>query len=143
MHFPSSTSTAPQGMDPKAPDLTDKMLLYSLPTFKKTTSEDNPMPHVSRSCTTAKLALMVSLTMQCHCVEHFASVLSALSSKAISHTGYKDLGLLCGTELGKGEGGYETHTCCPAVIRLAEGAICSRTLCPADHLFQDVRAAVF
>lgn len=132
-------------MDPKVPDLIDKMLLYSLPTFKKTTSENSPMPNVPRSCTTAKLALMVPLTTQCHCVEHFASGLSTVSSQATSHihTGYTDLGLLCGTEPGKGEGGYETHACCTAVIRLAEGAVCSWTLCPADPLFQNVRAAVF
>lgn len=93
---------------------------------------------------TAKLGLMVPLTMQCHHVQHFASGFSAVSSQAISHiyVGYKDLGLLYGLPLGKGEGGYETHACCTAVMRLAEGATCPWTLCPADPLFLDVRAGV-
>ena len=102
------------------------------------------MPNVSRSCTTAKLALMVPLTMQCHHTEHVAPGFSAVSSQATSHirVGYKDLGLLCGLPLGKGEGGYETRACCTAIMRLAEGVICLWTLCPADPLFLDVRAGV-
>lgn len=103
------------------------MLLYSLPMFKRTLSENSLMPNVSRSCTTAKLALTVPFTMLCHHMEHFAPGLSAVLSQAIApiHVGKKDLGLLHGLPLGKGEGGSETCACCTGVTRMAEGAICS------------------
>jgi len=132
-------------MDPEIPDLaasTDKV--SDITAFSFHIQEDITRKHVSRSCMTAKLALMVPLTMQCHHAEHFASGLSAGSSQAISHihVGYKDLGLLYGSPLGKGEGGYENRACCTGVMRLTEGAVCSWTLRPADPLFLDVRAGV-